>query len=420
MLENERKNYEDRIQNLEQRVQLQNDELIVLKSALADLIRRMQSVETIQQQHQQQIYTQLNHSNTSSSHHPKQILPLVNKSVKKSREFDSRSVGSISENLSNHIKETSRASVSRQDARSTVSIKSSSSEKLTVSTSSGDKTPTKSSKLQTNGDFAFNSDNGLVKFHLRGRPITFYLPNSSQSAPNEIGYSFDLENKLKQPKQQLKLEWVYGYRGKDCRSNLYQLPTGEIIYCIAAIIVLYNVDERVQRFYLGHTDDVRALAIHPDKITIATGQSAGHDKLEGRAHVRIWDSLTLNTLKIIGIHNNEFNNSICCLSFSKADGGQQLAVVDDGNEKWLSVWNWQNQQKTSSVKCYGDLVFAAEFSPVDKNLIVTCGKQHIAFWTQDGAHLNKRMGLFENSSTAGSNFKIEKPKYILCCKSKKR
>ena len=412
MLENERKNSEDRIQSLEQKVQQQSDELIVLKSALADLIRRMQSVESIQHQHQQQIYTQLNHNNSNhTTHHSKQqILPLVNKSIRKSKDFDTRSVGSaagsISENLSNHIKETSRASVSRNDSRS---FKSNSNEKLTVD----NKTTIKSNKLQTNGDYIFNCDNGSIRFHLRGRPITFYLPNQLNS--NEIGYSFDLDTKLKQPKQQLKLEWVYGYRGKDCRSNLYQLPTGEIIYCIAGIVVLYNIDERIQRFYLGHTDDVRALAIHPDKITIATGQSAGHDKQEGKAHIRIWDSLTLNTLKIIGL-NNEFNNSICCLSFSKADGGQNLAVVDDGNEKWLSVWNWNNQQKVSSAKCYGDLVFAAEFSPTEKNLIVTCGKQHIAFWSLEGANLNKKVGLFESSSTASSNFKIEKPKYILCCK----
>ena len=76
---------------------------------------------------------------------------------------------------------------------------------------------------------------------------------------NEMGFIFDSEVRLKEPKQQLKLEWVYGYRGKDCRSNLYQLPTGEIIYCIAGVVILYNVDERIQRFYLGHTDDVKVI-----------------------------------------------------------------------------------------------------------------------------------------------------------------
>lgn len=49
----------------------------------------------------------------------------------------------------------------------------------------------------------------------------------------------------------------YGYRGKDCRSNLYLLPTGEIVYFVAAVVVLYNSEEQSQRHYLGHTDDIK-------------------------------------------------------------------------------------------------------------------------------------------------------------------
>ena len=49
----------------------------------------------------------------------------------------------------------------------------------------------------------------------------------------------------------------YGYRGKDCRNNLYLLPTGEMIYFVAGVVVLYNVDDQMQRHYTGHTDDVK-------------------------------------------------------------------------------------------------------------------------------------------------------------------
>ena len=49
----------------------------------------------------------------------------------------------------------------------------------------------------------------------------------------------------------------YGYRGRDARSNLYLLPTGEMVYFVAAVVVLYNVEEQMQRHYLGHTDDVK-------------------------------------------------------------------------------------------------------------------------------------------------------------------
>jgi microtubule-associated protein-like 1/2 len=43
------------------------------------------------------------------------------------------------------------------------------------------------------------------------------------------------------PHQKPKLEWVYGYRGKDARTNLYLLPTGEMVYFVAAVVVLVSV-----------------------------------------------------------------------------------------------------------------------------------------------------------------------------------
>jgi len=49
----------------------------------------------------------------------------------------------------------------------------------------------------------------------------------------------------------------YGYRGRDARCNVHLLPTGEIIYFVAAVVVLYNVDEQMQRHYIGHTDDIK-------------------------------------------------------------------------------------------------------------------------------------------------------------------
>ena len=53
-----------------------------------------------------------------------------------------------------------------------------------------------------------------------------------------------------------------------------------------------------------------------------------------------------------------------------------------------------------------DTVVAAEFHPLDRNQIVTCGKGHIAFWTLDASNvLYKRMGVFETR---------DKPKYVTC------
>ncbi|KAH9628734.1 hypothetical protein HF086_003688 [Spodoptera exigua] len=132
-------------------------------------------------------------------------------------------------------------------------------------------------------------------------------------------------------------------RGKDCRSNLYLLPTGEIVYFVAAVVVLFNVEEQCQRHYTGHTDDVKCLAIHPNKLIVASGQCAGHDRLDARPHIRVWNSVSLATLAVLGAGHIE--RAVQCLSFSRADGGALLAAVDDGPDHTISVWDWQRADK---------------------------------------------------------------------------
>ncbi|XP_018904469.2 echinoderm microtubule-associated protein-like 2 isoform X3 [Bemisia tabaci] len=250
-------------------------------------------------------------------------------------------------------------------------------------------------------DASYNEDDGSLRMYIRGRPVVLL-------APSDVAENYNISKVAPPPQSKLKLDWVYGYRGKDCRSNLFLLPTGEIVYFVAAVAILYNVEEQSQRHYLGHTDDIKCLTIHPNKMLIATGQTAGHDAREGRPHVRIWNSVSLVTVSVIGI--GEFDRSICCLSFSKSDGGTLLCAVDEANDHNISVWEWQRGDKGHKVtetKCSVDTVIACEFHPIDRNVIVTCGKSHINFWTLDaGGTLYKRQGIFEGNR--------DRPKYVTC------
>ncbi|XP_048858716.1 echinoderm microtubule-associated protein-like 4 isoform X3 [Brienomyrus brachyistius] len=242
-----------------------------------------------------------------------------------------------------------------------------------------------------------NSQEGeYIKMFMRGRPITMFIPSDVENYD-------DVKTEL--PPERLKLEWVYGYRGRDCRANVYLLPTGEIVYFIASVVVLFNYEERTQRHYLGHTDCVKCLAVHPDKIRIATGQIAGVDK-DGRPlqpHVRVWDSVSLSTLQVIGL--GTFERGVGSLSFSKADSGVHLGVIDDSNEHMLTVWDWQKKSRIAEIKTTNEVVLAVEFHPTDANTIVTCGKSHIFFWTWSGSSLARKQGIFG---------KYEKPKFVQC------
>ncbi|KAE8586678.1 hypothetical protein XENTR_v10021729 [Xenopus tropicalis] len=388
----------DRIASLEQRVQIQEDEIQLLKSALADVVRRLNLSE---EQHALQ-----NRKGPTKARPLVQTLPLRNAVNSESilPKKPSGSLPSPSGTKKDIVPLASKSNVKRTNSTERISSgvrrESSGDAKggrnragSTSSSSSGKKNSESKPK-----EPMFSAEEGYVKMFLRGRPVTMYMPKEQVE-------TYSLEAKGELPAKKLKLEWVYGYRGRDCRSNLYLLPTGETVYFIASVVVLYNVEEQLQRHYTGHTDDVKCLAVHPDKITIATGQVAGTSK-DGKQlppHVRIWDSVTLNTLHVIGM--GFFDRAVTCVAFSKSNGGGNLCSVDDSNDHVLSVWDWQKEEKLADVKCSNEAVFVADFHPTDTNVIVTCGKSHLYFWTLEGNSLNKKQGLFE---------KQEKPKFVLC------
>lgn len=54
-----------------------------------------------------------------------------------------------------------------------------------------------------------------------------------------------------------------------------------------------------------------------------------------------------------------------------------------------------NGHKISEAKSTCDPVLAAEFHPIEKNLLITIGKGHIHFWDIEGGSLAKKIGSFE-------------------------
>ncbi|XP_066530096.1 echinoderm microtubule-associated protein-like 1 isoform X2 [Hoplias malabaricus] len=415
----------DRIASLEQRVQMQEDEIQLLKSALADVVRRLNVSEE-----QQAMLSRKGPTKARPMISALPLRPMVNNGTilpKKSGTLPSpsgskkdtctpatKSVSSVSSLSSSSkfllkppystVKRTSSSEqvgpTSRKDSSGDVK----SNRARTGSTGSNSSGKRASESKQREPVFSAGmrrvthcKDEGYVKMYLKGRPITMYMPK-------EMVDTYCLEAKVDLPQKKLKLDWVYGYRGRDCRSNLYLLPTGETVYFIASVVVLYNVDEQLQRHYTGHTDDIKCLAVHPDKITIATGQVAGTSS-DGKLapHVRVWDSVSLNTLHVLG--TGFFDRALVCLSYSKSNGGTWLCVVDDSNDHVLSVWDWQREERLAEVKCSNESVFATDFHPTDANIIVTCGKSHLYFWSLEKGSLLKKQGLFE---------KQEKPKFVLC------
>eukprot|EP00105_Crassostrea_gigas_P010553 XP_011425881.1 PREDICTED: echinoderm microtubule-associated protein-like 2 isoform X9 [Crassostrea gigas] len=381
-----------RVLCLEKKVQQQEDEIICLKSALADVIRRLGQVEATKAQSSSALPSKPNFRGTPTRRAEKAYSsPLDNA----------------------HITPNKRPTTPTHRSAASPRTNTPSKKWSSMSNSLDSSTLHRDGSRDPEWRAAQLKEEGYVKIYLRGRAINLYAPTSVENV--------DVTSVADPPSEKLQLEWVYGYRGRDCRSNLYYLSTGEIIYFAAAAVVLHNVEENTQRHYLGHTDDVKCLAIHPDQVRVATGQVAGHDQKEGKRkagkkdipdadkdhwpHVRIWDTMNLNTLHVIGI--GDFDKAVSCLSFSRLDGGNQLVVVDDANDHVMSVWDLSKShpKKITETKSSTEPVLAAEFHPLEKGNIITCGKGQISFWTLEGGSLAKKTGIFD---------KHDKPKFVLC------
>ncbi|XP_011697899.1 PREDICTED: echinoderm microtubule-associated protein-like 2 isoform X6 [Wasmannia auropunctata] len=417
MLECETGSLLGRVADLERQSLAQRDEIVCLRATLADALRRIAQLEAREKReddrnerrNERMVSSPLRNGHvplrSSQNSVPQKDLRLrqtggLRNSSSSGSSQDVRDATSSPRRPASYVHPSQlpqRRSVHYQSTGSLHSDSPSSSSVSPVPSPSPRATPL---PVASTRDMQYNEEEGTVRMYLRGRPVVLYVPTSMME-------SYDLHKVSTPPQSKLKLDWVYGYRGRDCRSNLHLLPTGEIVYFVAAVVVLYNMEEHSQRHYLGHTDDVKCIAIHPNKLVVATGQVCGTDRRDAMPHIRIWNSVSLTTLSVIG--NGEFDGSICCLSFSKADGGNYLCAIDETSDHNISIWDWQKSDrgtKVTETKCSVDTVVCAEWHPLERNQIVSCGKGHVSFWSLDnGGMLYKRMGIFESR---------DKPRYVTC------
>uniref|UniRef100_A0A8D1EVV9 EMAP like 6 n=1 Tax=Sus scrofa TaxID=9823 RepID=A0A8D1EVV9_PIG len=185
------------------------------------------------------------------------------------------------------------------------------------------------------------------------------------------------------PSCQLRLEWVYGYRGHQCRNNLYYTAGKEVVYFVAGVGVVYNTREHSQKFFLGHNDDIISLALHPDKTLVATGQ------VGKEPYICIWDSYNVQTVSIL---KDVHTHGVACLAFDS--DGQRLASVGLDAKNTVCIWDWRKGKLLASATGHSDRIFDISWDPYQPNRVVSCGVKHIKFWTLCGNALTAKRGIF--------------------------
>ncbi|CAG9326453.1 unnamed protein product [Blepharisma stoltei] len=188
------------------------------------------------------------------------------------------------------------------------------------------------------------------------------------------------------PAVDIELEFVHGYRGKDCRNNLLYLPDGRLIYHAAGLGIIYERDSHSQSFFNKHVDDVTAFALSPNKELAATGE------VGRRPSIYVWDT---SSLMPVAQFKKPIENGVAALAFSPSGG--MLVAVSAGDDHNVAVFNL----KTGAVICFvkGDrekiltVVFTAESS------FVTVGIKHYKAWSLAGGTVTGKKGVFGKNNT---------------------
>lgn len=99
------------------------------------------------------------------------------------------------------------------------------------------------------------------------------------------------------PAESLELEWIYGYNNEGMKNNIFLSSKGEAIYPASSVVIIYDYDSGIQRFYRKHTDRISALSVDETRTIAASSQIGKYPK------ILIWNIETLQTIQeLTGFH----------------------------------------------------------------------------------------------------------------------
>ncbi|XP_074866919.1 WD repeat-containing protein 90 isoform X2 [Carettochelys insculpta] len=201
----------------------------------------------------------------------------------------------------------------------------------------------------------------------------------------------------------LKLKTVIGFGGCSTKWALWTKNNSAVVYPCHAIIITMKIETREQRFFIGHTDKVSALAFNGNTTLLASAQM-GHLSM-----VRLWDFQKGKCLSMFKTHVH----SVSSLSLSYS-GAVLCGIGKDGHGKTMVVvWN------TAQVNSGGEVVVLAKahtdvdiqtlkIAFFDDTRMVSCGRDNVRLWrVRSGALRSCPVNLGEYHSSAFTDLAFE-------------
>uniref|UniRef100_A0A667XX37 WD repeat domain 90 n=1 Tax=Myripristis murdjan TaxID=586833 RepID=A0A667XX37_9TELE len=173
----------------------------------------------------------------------------------------------------------------------------------------------------------------------------------------------------------LRLNQIIGFGGASTKCALWTKSGDAVVYPCHAIIVSMKISSSQQRFFIGHTDKVSALAFNGNTTVLASSQTGNHSV------VRVWNYNEGNCLAMFRTHTH----SLSSLSFSYS-GGVLCGVGKDSQNKTMVVaWNTSNVSKGGEVsilaKAHTDVdIHTLKVALFDDTRMVSCGRDNVRLW----------------------------------------
>ncbi|XP_072229948.1 WD repeat-containing protein 90 [Leuresthes tenuis] len=173
----------------------------------------------------------------------------------------------------------------------------------------------------------------------------------------------------------LRLSRIIGFGGATTRYALWTKSGDAVVYPCHAIIVSMEISSNRQRFFIGHTDKVSALAFNGNTTLLASAQTGKNSA------IRVWNYSKGNCLAMFRIHAH----SLSCLSFSYGGGVLCGVGKDSHNKTMVVVWNTRNVVKGGEVailaKAHTDVdISTMKIAFFDDTRMVSCGRDNIRLW----------------------------------------
>ncbi|KAK6171134.1 hypothetical protein SNE40_019389 [Patella caerulea] len=178
-----------------------------------------------------------------------------------------------------------------------------------------------------------------------------------------------------EPDPILKLKKIVGFGGGTYKEVLWTQDVTTVVYPCHAVVVAMKVNNGRQRFFIGHTDKVSAIAITGNSALLASGQTG-----------------TMSLVRVWRFHNGEclamgktHTHSLHSLSFS-SNGNVLCGVGKDGQGKnMVVIWNTSKVLKSREMsvmaKAHTDVdIVRMKIAGFDETRMVSCGRDNVRLW----------------------------------------